>query len=94
MVIEPNMVVAEELYSLIPTVVTQYQRRGVSVGDQDVIKEYCTWWAADKSLHLDEGYNIFADHLDYYIKNLGYPKREGTPSIYCTLCREKQTLDE
>lgn len=82
MVIEPNIVVAEKLYSLIPTVVARYQSRGVSVGDQDVIKEYCTWWAADKSLHLDEGYNIFADHLDYYIKNLGYTLKEKGRPVY------------
>lgn len=82
MVIEPNMNVAEELCSLIPNVVTKFRSRGASVGDQDVIKEYCTWWAADKTLHLDEGYNIFADHLDFYVKGMGYSINDNGRTVY------------
>lgn len=82
MVIEPDVEVAEKLCTLIPTVVARFQSLGASVGDQDVIKEYCTWWASDKSLHLDEGYNIFADHLGYYIKKIGYSLEEGMHPIY------------
>ena len=82
MVIEPDMNVAEQLCSLIPNVVEKYRNRDASVGDQDVIKEYCTWWSADDTLHLDEGYNIFADHLDYYIKNMGYSINDSNCPVY------------
>lgn len=72
MVIEPNRNVADELCSLTNEVVADFQRRGLPVGDQDVIKRYYARWADEKELHLDEGYNIFADHLDYYIEKMGY----------------------
>lgn len=72
MVVRPDENVAKELCALAGDVIATFRNRGASVGDQDVIKEYCNWWTADKSLHLDEGYNIFADHLYHYVKSVGY----------------------
>lgn len=77
MVVEPDKNVADELRALVGGVVAKFRSRGASVGDQDVIKEYCWGWTADESLHLDEGYNIFADHLFHYTKNVGYSLAEN-----------------
>lgn len=42
-------------------------KRVQGIGDQDVIEEYFQW--KDKeNLHLDEKFNVFAQHSDYYAK--------------------------
>lgn len=72
MVIEPDKNVEKDLLNLVAPVVDEARKKNISVGDQDVIKRYLLGWAHDKSLHLDEGYNLFADHLTYYVRHLGY----------------------
>lgn len=45
---------------------------GEALGDQDLINAFYSDWPMTKSLHLDDGYNIFYSHLDGYIENHGY----------------------
>lgn len=42
------------------------------VGDQEVIWNYYSDWKEKVELQLDEKYNVFFEHLDYYMKNLNY----------------------
>lgn len=73
MVIKPDVKVEQELIELIPTVAQEYRKINQLMGDQDVLQWYLTeQWDKTPSLQLDEGYNIFADFLNYYIKDLGY----------------------
>lgn len=83
MVIEPNKNVENKLLQMIDSVADDCMKRGVLVGDQDVIKCFLYDWSKRISLHLDEGYNVFADHLTYYIRHLGYSfKDEERKPIY------------
>ena len=72
MVIVPDKEVERQLLQTISIVVNDCTKRNLMVGDQDVIKRFLPDWGKCDSLHLDEGYNIFADHLTYYIRHLGY----------------------
>lgn len=72
MVIEPDVEVLNSLLLMAPKVIQEFRERGDSVGDQDVIKRFCVDWNKKTELHLDEGYNLFADYLTYYIKEWGY----------------------
>lgn len=78
-VIEPQKSVKDELFKLVRTVVVEYQLKGQFVGDQDVINAYIPEWPDQDGKHLDEGYNMFADYLSWYIRNEGYSwmKRNG-----------------
>ena len=66
--IKPSMKIHESLIKLIPTAKKHREAAGYNVGDQDVIREYLTTWPEDNWLHLDEGYNLYSDHIKYYIK--------------------------
>ncbi len=72
MVIEPCKEEEKILRTLTKTVVEDYQRKDLPAGDQNVLYEYFKDWGKRKSLHLDEGYNLFADYLTYYVRKLGY----------------------
>lgn len=84
MVIVPDLKIKQELIGLIPTVSRAYQKQNRNMGDQDIIQWYLTeQWDNTPSLQLDEGYNVFADFLSYYIRNLGYSWNvEGNKIIY------------
>ena len=81
MVIEPDLKVEKELLDLAPGVIKEFRDNGQTVGDQDVIKRYCVGWNKKPELHLDEGYNLFADYLTYYIRKWGYAwdSKSGKP---------------
>lgn len=89
MVIKPDKNVEASLIGLIPLVAQEYERIGRLMGDQDIIQWYLTdKWNEKSSLQIDEGYNIFADFLDYYIKRWaihGRPKIKPNKFILCTL---------
>lgn len=72
MVIEPDKETEKQLLLCIKPVVEENQKQNRLVGDQDVVKFFISDFGQRSSLHLDEGYNIFADHLTYYIRHLGY----------------------
>ena len=71
-VIQPDLQVEKELLDLAPIVIQEFKDKGQAIGDQDVIKRYCSGWSKNTELHLDEGYNLFADHLTHYIRKWGY----------------------
>lgn len=73
MVIKPDLKVEQELINLIPFVASEFRKKNRLIGDQDIIQWYLTdKWDDNDALQLDEGYNIFGDFLNYYIKDLGY----------------------
>lgn len=72
MVIQPDKEVERTLLAMVPEVINEYLSSGQMVGDQDVIKCYCSDWPNQSDLHLGEEYNMFADYLTYYIKHLSY----------------------
>lgn len=82
-VIKPDKGVEADLLQSIRPTVEKYKKQGQLVGDQDVVKSYLSDWGHQTFLHLDEGYNIFADHLTYYIRHLGYSlKSDAQKPIY------------
>lgn len=92
LVLEPNKKIEDDLYALAPKVVEEFLAKGMSVGDQDVINRYMSDWHLQKELHLDEGYNLFADYLSYYIKYNGYSwsGKQGSPvSVVHFIGRQK-----
>lgn len=77
MVIEPDKNFEFRLLNSIDSVVKIAKSNNQLVGDQDVLKYVLSDWVEHPNLHLDEGYNLFADHLTYYIKYLGYSLGES-----------------
>lgn len=71
-VIEPDKNIEKKLLMAIRPVLNEMRLKNQPVGDQDVIKSILPDWADNPTLHLDEGYNLFADHLTYYVRKLGY----------------------
>lgn len=71
MVIEPRIGISNEFINIIPEVI----KERVTFGDQDVLQAYYNDWEYN-NLELKEGYNIFYEYLDYYIKNLKYIKQD------------------
>lgn len=72
MVIAPDKETEKQLLQCVKLVVEESQKQNKLVGDQDVVKYFISDFGQRGALHLDEGYNIFADHLTYYIRHLGY----------------------
>lgn len=68
MVLEPKQGMINEFMRILPSVIQKKEY----FGDQDIIQEYYNRWENDKSLELDERYNLFFSYVPYYIKNLGY----------------------
>lgn len=63
MVIQPELGMVERLISKIPSTVSKV------IGDQDIIHAYQPEWPKEKQLHLSEGYNLFIDCVDYYLRH-------------------------
>lgn len=72
LVIEPDKQVEADLFRIAPNVIKEFLEKNECVGDQDVINRYISDWHLRKELHLDEGYNLFAEYLTYYVRHNGY----------------------
>ncbi len=72
MVIVPNVKIRDQLLKNISLEIEAGKAENRMIGDQDVIKRYLKNWKEQKNLHLEQGYNVFADYLTYYIHHLGY----------------------
>lgn len=72
MVIVPDEIVRDGLLANIKPEIEAGKAEHRMIGDQDVIKRYLTTWKEQKNLHLEQGYNVFADYLTYYIRHQGY----------------------
>ena len=82
MVVKPDKNVEEALLDSINVVAEHAKSHNILIGDQDVIKHYLSDWDQNGFLHLDEGFNLFADHLTYYVRNLGYSFDNSGKPIY------------
>lgn len=77
MVIRPDKHTFRELADLTQLVIKKFQERNQCIGDQDVLHQYIPDWWHRTQLHLDEGYNMLADYLTYYVRHLGYSLNES-----------------
>ena len=68
MVIEPQPDIVERMLAMIPSIIA----RKDAFGDQDVLQAYYIDWTSRPELNFGEKYNVYANHLDYYINKLGY----------------------
>jgi glycogenin len=78
MVIEPEPGLTDELVALLPEAFESEKRwrlaagRPPSLGDQSVLNQHWHDWIEQTGLRLDGKYNVVTDHLDYYMRELGY----------------------
>lgn len=81
-VICPDKDVKKALVDLTAHVISKFQAVNELVGDQDILHEFLPDWKDENQLHLDEGYNMFADYLTWYIRNKGYAVNGKGKPIY------------
>jgi glycogenin glucosyltransferase len=78
MVIEPEADLTNRLIALVPKAFEHEKEwrsaagRPPSMGVQGVINMFWNEWIARDELHLDEKYNVLAEHLDYYVRRQNY----------------------
>jgi alpha-N-acetylglucosamine transferase len=81
MVLEPEPDLTDRLVALLPKAYEQEKQwraaagRPPSMGVQSVINMFWREWITQTDLHLEAKYNVLADHLDYYVRELGYTWR-------------------
>ena len=68
MVVEPKPNVVEKMLATIPSILD----RKSAFGDQDVLQAYYSDWTSRPELNFGEKYNIYANYLEYYLKQLHY----------------------
>ena len=87
MVIEPERGLTERLITSVPEVFEQEKQwraaagRPPSMGVQSVINTFWRGWISKPELQLEAKYNVLTDHLDYYVRRLGY-KWRGPDGIH------------
>ena len=69
MVIEPNVEDYRGACAQINSVVENYQKKNMPVGDQNVLNEYFIDWHLSEEKHLEDGYNVFWGSIEQYIDN-------------------------
>lgn len=78
MVIEPEPGLTSRLLDSLPAVFEREKQwrseegRPLSMGVQSVINAFWSSWIDQPELHLAGEYNVLVDHLDYYVRALGY----------------------
>jgi alpha-N-acetylglucosamine transferase len=68
MVIEPQPNLVEQLLSTIPSILM----RKKAFGDQDLLQAFYSEWPSRPELNFGEKYNVYANYLEYYIRELNY----------------------
>lgn len=84
-VIEPQDGVADALAAVVPKLFAEAHARGERepIGDQHIFNAYFNDWPKRPELHLPEGYNVFLDHLDHYIRTDVLPRGpDGKPELF------------
>lgn len=82
MVLTPSKAIEKDLIELANVLIPKMQSQGLPVGDQDVINAYKSDWFANKDLILDDGYNLYAHYLQYYMRHEGYSFKSEQHPIY------------
>lgn len=81
MVVEPEPDLTERLVAVLPAAYEQEKQwraaagRPPSMGVQSVINMFWREWITQTDLHLEAKYNVLTNHLDYYVRELGYTWR-------------------
>ena len=75
MVIEPQAGLASAIMQHVPAV----EKRMKSFSDQDLLHEHFPDWPSHPELELPQGYGVFADSIDRYVKRLGYNLNFAAP---------------
>ena len=83
-IIEPEECLAEKIFD----VISNESLKNKAIGDQDLLQLYYSNWRESKELHLDEGYNLFFDYVDYYVRKLGYKIDKNIYVVH--FCREEK----
>ncbi len=72
MVVRPDKETETQLIEMAPLVIDEFQRKRISVGDQDIIQHYFKDWENHRELLLPEGYNMVADWINVYCTRYGF----------------------
>jgi glycogenin len=75
MVIEPQAGLANAIMQHVPAV----EARMTSFSDQDLLHEHFPDWPTHPELELNQGYGMFPDSIDRYVKRFGYNLNFATP---------------
>lgn len=75
MVIEPQPGLAAAIMQHVPAV----EARMKSFSDQDLLHEHFPDWPSHPELELPQGYGVFPDSIDRYVKKFGYNLNFATP---------------
>lgn len=72
LVVEPNHEILEGLLKIAKELIPEMKRKGLPVGDQDIINAYMPDWFEHKDLILDDAYNLYAHYLQCYMRHHSY----------------------
>ena len=74
LVIEPAYGLSDRIFATFPKAVAEVSGLvdQTGMGDQDLLNAYYPGWTTSTELELDQGYNMFACHLDFHIEKHGY----------------------
>ena len=78
MVVEPSSEILERLLKIAKELIPEMKRKGLPVGDQDIINAYVPDWFEHKDLILDDAYNLYAHYLQCYMRHHNYSFNPGT----------------
>jgi glycogenin glucosyltransferase len=75
MVIEPKAGLSSEIVERAKMVAA----RTPDYGDQDLLHEHFADWPSKMELHLDQGYGVFPESVDFYVRKYGYNLNFANP---------------
>lgn len=77
MVVVPDENVEREMLLIAEKLIPEMQSKNLPLGDQDIINAYFPGWFEHKDLILDDGYNLYAHYLQYYMRYEKYSLMRG-----------------
>lgn len=72
MVVEPDNKILCEMLDIAKSLIPDMMSKGLPLGDQDIINAYMPDWFEHKDLILDDGYNLYAQYLQCYMRHHNY----------------------
>lgn len=84
MVVIPDKCVKKKMLMIADKMIPEMQSKNLPLGDQDIINAYFPEWFRHKDLILDDGYNLYAHYLQYYLRheNYSFKKKNKYKPIY------------